>query len=44
MVDQKNATEVGDPESAPTTVVAEVNVKEVEAVGGEMCRVELLRV
>ena len=48
-VDQKNVTEVGDPGSAPATVVAEVNAKEVAAVGGlrgyagEMCRVELLR-
>ena len=39
-VDQKNATEVGDPESAPATVVAEVNAKEMAA---EMCRVELFR-
>ena len=43
MVDQKNATEVGGPETAPATIVVEVNAKEVAAVGGEMCRFELLR-
>ena len=41
MVDQKNMTEVGDPERAPATVVADVNAKDVAAVSGEMCRVEL---